>query len=75
MYVSPKSGILDPQGLAVKNALQNLGFAGVEEVRVGKYIQIEISGVSEADSEVKRMCEELLHNPLVESYSYEILED
>ena len=75
IYVSPKSGILDPQGVTVKNALRNLGFTGVEEVRIGKYIEIKLNDTDNPDARVKRMCDELLHNPLVESYSYEILED
>lgn len=75
VYVSPKSGILDPQGVTVKNALRNLGFSGVEEVRIGKYIEIKLNDSDDPDAQVKRMCDELLHNPLVESYSYEILED
>lgn len=74
VYVSPKAGILDPQGLAVKNALQSLGFAGVGEVRIGKYIEIQLDGLKNPEAEVKRMCDELLHNPLVESYHYQITE-
>ena len=75
IYISPKSGILDPQGLAVKNALHNLGFEGVDEVRIGKYIEINMTKSAAAEAEVKKMCEELLHNPLVESYRCEIVED
>lgn len=75
IYISPKSGILDPQGLAVKNALANLGFGGVDEVRVGKYIEIDLSGKDDPEADIKKMCDELLHNPLVESYRFEIRED
>ena len=75
VYISPKAGILDPQGLTVKNALQNLGFGGVEEVRIGKYIEIKLNEIEDPGVQVKKMCEELLHNPLVESYRYEIPED
>jgi len=74
IYISPKSGILDPQGLAVKNALHNLGFKSVEEVRIGKFIEINLDNSSDPMAEVKQMCDELLHNPLVESYRYEIRE-
>jgi len=75
VYISPKAGILDPQGLAVKNALHNLGFDTVDEVRVGKYIEINLNKSDDMEAAVKRMCEELLHNPLVESYRCEITED
>lgn len=75
VFVSPKEGILDPQGRAVMGALQNLGFKGVDDVRVGKYIQIDITDGDDVEDRVKKMCEELLHNPLIESYSYELSED
>ena len=75
IYISPKAGILDPQGLAVKNALVNLGFGGVDEVRVGKYLEIDLSGKDNPEAEIKKMCDELLYNPLVESYRFEIRED
>jgi phosphoribosylformylglycinamidine synthase len=74
IYVSPKESILDPQGKAVMGALKNLGFNEILEVRIGKYIQIEIADGAEARSRVKEMCEQLLHNPLIESYRFEILE-
>jgi len=75
VFVSPKEGILDPQGRAVMGALQNLGFKGVNDVRIGKYIQVDITDGKDVEDRVKKMCEELLHNPLIESYSYELLED
>jgi phosphoribosylformylglycinamidine synthase PurS subunit len=73
--ISPKEGILDPQGLAVLKALQNLGFAEVKEVRVGKFIKIELDNCDNPSGRIKRMCEELLHNPLIESYRFELKED
>jgi len=62
-----KQGVLDPQGEAVKSALGALGFDGVEGVRQGKVIELDLAeGTSEAD--VKAMCEKLLANTVIESY-------
>ncbi|SIN93306.1 phosphoribosylformylglycinamidine synthase subunit PurS [Vannielia litorea] len=63
-----KQGVLDPQGEAVKSALGALGFTGVEGVRQGKVIELELAeGATEAD--VKAMCEKLLANTVIESYA------
>jgi len=75
IYISPKEGILDPQGAAVLNALNNLGFEGINDVRIGKYIEIEIEDDSDTEERVRRMCEDVLHNPLIESYRFELGED
>ena len=70
VYVTLKQGILDAQGSTVKTALEHLGFA-VEDVRVGKYIELELpAGVSDAD--VRAMCDKLLANPVLESYRFDI---
>lgn len=67
-----KNGVLDPQGEAVRHALGALGFGGVEKVRQGKVIELDLAdGTSEA--EIKDMCEKLLANTVIESYSIEIL--
>ncbi len=73
MLVRPKSGILDPQGEAVETALEHLGFS-VSGARVGKVIDLEVqaSGETEARAQVEKMCEQLLTNPLIESYEIEI---
>ena len=73
MLVRPKAGILDPQGEAVETALKPLGFA-VGEARVGTVIDIEVSAEDEASAraEIERMCEQLLANPLIESYEIEV---
>lgn len=76
VHVSLKSGVLDPQGKAVGDALKRLGFADVAAVRVGKTIDIELAdGLSRADAEqrVKEMCEKLLANTVVERYAIEIV--
>ena len=73
VLVRPKHGILDPQGQAVERSLGQLGFA-VGETRVGRLIDIEVDASSqpEALEQARRMCEQLLANPLVESYEIEI---
>ena len=75
IYISPKEGILDPQGMAVLNALKNLGFQTADEVRMGKFIELYLHDEENPENTVRRMCEELLHNPLIESYRFEIVED
>jgi phosphoribosylformylglycinamidine synthase len=75
IYISPKDGILDPQGLAVLKALQSLGFEEAKEVRVGKFIKIDLDKSANSTERVKKMCEELLHNPLIESYRFDLKED
>jgi phosphoribosylformylglycinamidine synthase len=69
VLVRPKQGILDPQGQAVEGSLQQLGF-DVSEARVGRVIDLELGETDEARArtEVERMCEQLLANPLIESY-------
>ncbi len=73
MLVRPKQGILDPQGEAVESALGHLGFS-VSEARVGKVVDLDVdaSDASEARAQVERMCEQLLANPLIESFEVEI---
>jgi phosphoribosylformylglycinamidine synthase subunit PurS len=75
ILVRPKPGILDPQGEAVQSSLRQLGFA-VEEARVGRVIDLEIgNGDREyARAELERMCEQLLANPLIESYEISLIE-
>ena len=75
VLVRPKPGILDPQGEAVQNALRQLGFA-VDEARVGRVIDLEVANGdrAQAQAELERMCEQLLANPLIESYEI-VLED
>ena len=73
VLVRPKHGILDPQGEAVESALGHLGFS-VSEARVGKVVDLEVdaSDAAEARAQVERMCEQLLSNPLIESFEVEI---
>lgn len=73
VVVRPKSGILDPQGAAVETALEHLGFA-VSGARVGKVVDLEVGSddATEARAQVEKMCEQLLANPLMESYEIEL---
>jgi phosphoribosylformylglycinamidine synthase PurS subunit len=73
VLVRPKAGILDPQGEAVRTALEHLGFAATD-ARVGRVIDLEFGGRSaeEARRELELMCEQLLANPLIESYEIEV---
>ncbi len=66
-----KTGVLDPQGKAIGNALAALGFAGIGEVRQGKLIEIELAETDpgRARDAVERMCRELLANPVIEAYT------
>jgi len=74
IHVRFKSGVLDPQGTTVKGALKHLGFENVEDVRIGKLIEIKLDTADEKDAEerVKAMCEKLLANPVIEDYSFEL---
>jgi phosphoribosylformylglycinamidine synthase subunit PurS len=73
VLVRPKPGILDPQGEAVGSSLRQLGFA-VAEARVGRLVDVEVDGddPAAARAQLERMCEQLLANPLIESYEIEL---
>jgi phosphoribosylformylglycinamidine synthase subunit PurS len=74
VYVTLKTEVLDPQGEAVRRALQTLGFASVENVRVGKLIELELadSAAASGEAELKAMCEKLLANPIVEDFTFDL---
>jgi phosphoribosylformylglycinamidine synthase PurS subunit len=74
VFITPRKGILDPQGRAVAQALQSLGFAGVGDVKVGKYIVLELDAPSAAAAreQARTMCEQLLSNPNIEDYAFEV---
>ena len=73
VLVRPKPGILDPQGEAVESSLRQLGFA-VADARIGRVVDLEVeaSDAAAAHAEVERMCQQLLANPLIESYEIEL---
>lgn len=70
IFVSLKPGVLDPQGRAVHHALEGLGFDGVEEVRVGRMIELDVAD-SVTDNELDKMCRQLLANMVIENYRIE----
>ena len=73
VYVTLRESVVDPQGTAAKQALQNLGYKEVENVRIGKLIELELDGTAtEIDARVKEMCEKLLVNRVIEDYRIEI---
>jgi len=77
VYVTPKRGILDPQGKAVQHSLHALGFGEVHDVKVGKYIELRLRDVAKAAAEerVRAMCDRLLANGIIEDFRVEIVED
>ena len=77
VFVTPKRGILDPQGKAVQQGLHALGFPEVGDVRVGKYVEMRLKDLSRdaATERVRAMCERLLANKVIEDYRVEVDED
>lgn len=76
IFVTLKNGILDPQGRAIQQSLHTLGFATVEDVRLGKIMELDLNETEavSAENQIKAMCEKLLANTVIEDYRYEILE-
>jgi phosphoribosylformylglycinamidine synthase len=70
VLIRPKQGILDPQGEAVQRALPALGFSGVENVHIGRLVELDVQDAAQ----VEPMCEKLLANPLVEDYEVQLLD-
>ena len=69
--VMPRTGVLDPQGQAVQGALASLGFGALGEVRVGRRIELDISG-DDPEGAARAMCDRLLANPLIEDYTVKV---
>ncbi|MCF6195754.1 MAG: phosphoribosylformylglycinamidine synthase subunit PurS [Emcibacter sp.] len=74
IHVTLKNGVLDPQGKAIQHALSALGFDGVEDVRQGKYIELDLAETDpgKAQAAVEDMCKKLLSNTVIENYTIEI---
>jgi phosphoribosylformylglycinamidine synthase subunit PurS len=74
IFVSLKSGVLDPQGKAIERSLHTLGYSEVEDVRMGKYLELHVTASSPeaAESRIREMCERLLANPVIEDYRFEV---
>ena len=74
IIITPKKAVLDPQGKTVQNALEHMGYQGVEAVHVGKYLEIEMAG-SDREAARKRLdeaCHKFLSNPVIEDYRLEV---
>jgi len=76
VYVTYKQGILDPQGTTVAKALTALNYKNVESVRIGKFIQLDIKeSKDKVEKQVTEMCQRLLANPVIEDYSFEVVQE
>lgn len=76
VYVTMKKGVLEPQGRAVARSLSNLGYPSVKNVRIGKFMEIDLEDLprKEAENILHQVCEKLLANPVIEEYRFEIVE-
>ncbi len=76
IFVTLRPSVLDPAGTAVQSGLTQLGYEGVESVRIGKYIELNLSATDEADAQrqLDEMCDRLLANPVIENYRFETTE-
>lgn len=74
VYVTLRKSVLDPQGKAVQHALSSMGFHEVKDVRIGKYIELELGTAdrTQAEQKLKTMCEKLLANTVIEDFKYEL---
>lgn len=74
IFVTLKKGVLDPQGKAIQRSLSHLGFEGVDEVRVGKFMEVRLAQMrrTEAEKILSEACQRLLANTVIEDYRYEI---
>jgi phosphoribosylformylglycinamidine synthase PurS subunit len=77
ILVSFKDSVLDPQGQTVKNALHTLGYAAVKEARQGKVFELDLTGVTRAEAErlVPEMADKVLANPIIEKFTWQIVEE
>ena len=74
IYITPKLGVLDPQGKAIEQALLNLGFLDINSVRQGKYFEVDLKkdNLDKAKKDVESMCKKLLANTVIEDYKIEL---
>ena len=74
IVVMPKKAVLDPQGKTVQSALAHMGYTGIGDVRVGKYLEIEVAGTDKeaARKQIDAACHKILSNPVIEDYRFEL---
>jgi phosphoribosylformylglycinamidine synthase len=73
VFVTPKETVLDPQGAAVREAMQHLGFSAARDVLIGRYLEIELEGDPAAqEGKLRELCRDLLSNPVIEDYRLEM---
>jgi len=74
IFVTLRPSVLDPAGTAVQSGLHHLGFPSVDQVRIGKYVELTLEATNEADAKTQldRMCDQLLANPVIENYRFEL---
>ncbi len=77
IFISLKNGVLDPQGKAIERSLHTLGYTEAQDVRMGKYLELNVEASSRAAAEtrIREMCDKLLANPVIEDYRFEIEQD
>ena len=77
IFISLKQGVLDPQGKAIERSLHTFGYQEVQDVRAGKFLELEVDASSResAEARVREMCDKLLANPVIEDYRFEISND
>ena len=75
IFVNLKPSILDPEGQTIEGSLKTLGYKEVKSVRVGKVFEVEMEDVDDIDSKIKEFSEKLLVNPIIEEYSYVIVDE
>ncbi|MBN3033272.1 MAG: phosphoribosylformylglycinamidine synthase subunit PurS [Candidatus Saganbacteria bacterium] len=75
IYVTPKQGVLDPQGKTVEAALHTLGYKNVAGVKIGKYIELELNArPADREKQINEMCKKLLTNPVIEDFTFQVVE-
>jgi phosphoribosylformylglycinamidine synthase len=76
IYVTLRPSVLDPAGVAAESGLKQLGYDGVEEVRIGKYIELKLTAADEAQAkqQLDRICDQLLANPVIENYRFDLIQ-
>jgi len=76
IYVTLRPSVLDPAGTAVQSGLIHMGYSNVEQVRIGKYVELTLTAVDQATAQqqLDRICDQLLANPVIENYRFELKE-